>query len=148
MEQSRTALTPNLAALLKRDKIKELSSAEERERFWRRALSDEQEQALWQQMMLSKGITQLTPGAPETLAMGLEISKQVYPDRHDMAPGEGRTTEAQQAEWAARHARRGPPKPKVEQAPAPADGQSSSTNVWTMTPGVAAPQEQPTGEAY
>ena len=128
MDAGRKRLVPLLAEMMKRSAIKEIGSTEERERFWRRALNEEQEQALWAQMMAAKGIIELVPGAPETIAMGMEVSKQVYPDRWDMAPAEGRDHESDQAEWSAKHARRGPPKKMQEQMePAPPPEQPAST---------------------
>jgi hypothetical protein len=116
MTQGKKVLVPMLAEMLKRKGIETVESKEERRRFWQRAATPEQEALMWQQEMANRGLTELVPGAPQTLDIGLGISKRVYPDRWDMAPGEGRDTESAQAEWAARHARKGPP--EAEAAPA------------------------------
>ena len=115
MHDGKKTLVPILAEMLKRKKIAEVEPSEERRRFWQRALSPEQEALLWRQEAATRGLTELVPGSPEVADIGLKLSKQVYPDRWDMAGGEGRDTESAQAEWSARHARRGPPTPKAEQ---------------------------------
>ena len=114
MTDGRKVLVPHLAGLLKRNKIAEVESSEERLRFWQRALSPEQEQLLWQQEMAARGIQQLVPGSPEVLDIDLGISKQVYPSRWDMLPGEGRDDQSDQAMWAWKHAQKGPPEGGVQ----------------------------------
>lgn len=114
MRDGRKVIVPLLAEMLKRRGIEEVDNTEERRRFWQRALTPEQEAALWQQEMTSRGITELVPGSPEALDIGLGISKQVYPDRWDMMAGEGRDQGSAQAVWAAKHARRGPPEQTQE----------------------------------
>jgi predicted transcriptional regulator len=122
MDGGRKVIVPLLAEMLKRKGIDEVDTAEQRRRFWQRALTVEQEQQLWQQAMIERGLVQLTPGDPVTIDIGLGISKMVYPDRWDMLPGEGRDHASQQAEWAWKMAKAGPPKPKAdEQQPAPPD---------------------------
>ena len=106
--------TPLLAELLKSDRVTEVDSSEERQRFWQSALTDEQEQQMWADAMAARGLTQLVPGSREVLDIGMAVSKAKYPTRFDMMEQEGRTTEAQQAMWAAEHARKGMPEPKPE----------------------------------
>lgn len=116
MSGGRQALVPMLAEMLKRDGIDEVDTAEERRRFWQRALTPEQEAQLWQQEIANRGITQMTP--EQATDIGLGISKQVYPDRWDMMPGAGRDTEAKQAMWASKHAKLGPPVEKQQEGEA------------------------------
>jgi hypothetical protein len=108
MADGRKSVVPYLAEMLKRDKIAEVPPDEERRRFWQRALTPEQETALWQQEMQQRGLMELTPEL--ALDIGLKISQQVYPDRWDMMPAEGRDAQSQQAQWAMKHTRAGPPK--------------------------------------
>lgn len=115
MDDGKKTLTPHLAEMLRRDGIEEVDGGEQRRRFWQRAISPEQEAILWQQAMVQRGITQLLPGSPAALEIGLGISKSVYPDRWDMAPQEGRDHQSQQAEWAWTLARRGAPQPKADE---------------------------------
>lgn len=114
MDGGRKTVVPLLAEMLRRKGIAEIPSAEERRRYWQRALTVEQEQQLWAEEMARRGIQQLTPGAPETIEMGLGIAKQVFPDRFDMMTGEGRDQASAQAEWAYKHAQRGEPQPRQE----------------------------------
>ena len=107
MAEGRKSVVPYLAELLKRDKIAEVPPDEERRRFWTRVLTPEQEAQLWAQEMQQRGLMELTPET--ALDIGLKIGSQVYPDRFDMMTGEGRNTQAQQAEWAWRHVKVGPP---------------------------------------
>lgn len=130
MEDGKKTLVPHLAALLNREGITEVLPAEERRRFWQRAMTPEQEQEVWVQEMAQAGITQLVPGAPETIELGLRVAATVYPDRFDMLAQEGRDTPSAQAAWAMKHARRGPPTPKPRPAP--------------TTPAVAPESEPPT----
>lgn len=124
MSDGRRVLVPLLAQQLKREGIAEVDASEERRRFWQRALTPEQEQALWLQEMAARGIAELVPGSPEALDIGLGISKQTYPSRWDMLPGDGRDDQGSQAAWAWKHARKGPPEPTQEDMPAvPAQGQ-------------------------
>jgi hypothetical protein len=110
MDQSRKALVPHLAEMLKRSKIKEVDSSEERTRFWQRALTPEQEQELWRQELVKAGTLDTSALSPQQLlGIGITISQQVYPDRWDMATGEGRDTQSAQAEWAWKQAMKGPP---------------------------------------
>lgn len=109
MEGGRKVVVPYLAEMLKRTGITEVDSEEERRRFWQRAMTPEQETLLWHEEMVRRGISQLVPGSPEVLEIGLGISKQVYPDRWDMLTGEGRAHQSDQARWAWKLARRGPP---------------------------------------
>lgn len=113
MIQGRKVLTPLLSEMLKRKGIQEVDAAEQRRRFWQRALTPEQEAALWQQEMIARGLTELVPGSPEAVQIGLGISKAVYPDRFDMLEGEGRDHASAQAEWAWKMAQEGPPEPEV-----------------------------------
>ncbi|HVQ45107.1 MAG TPA: hypothetical protein VMT30_09210 [Candidatus Saccharimonadia bacterium] len=108
MVQGRKSLVPHLAEMLKRDAIAEVPPDEERRRFWERAKTPAQEAQMWQQEMQQRGLTELTPEL--ALDIGLKISQQVYPDRWDMSTGEGRTTQADIANWAMKHTRAGPPK--------------------------------------
>lgn len=114
MIQGRKVLVPHLAQMLKRRGIQEVDATEQRRRFWQRVLTPEQEAQLWQQEMAMRGITELVPGSPEALDIGLGIAKQVYPDRFDMMAGEGRDHESDQADWAWKMASKGPP---PEEAP-------------------------------
>jgi len=117
MSGGRKVLVPHLAEMLKTNRVKELGSAEERERFWQAAITDAQEAQMWQDEMATRGLTELVPGSPEVVDIGLKVSKAKYPSRWDMMVAEGRDTTPVQAEWAARHARRGPPVPKQETTP-------------------------------
>ena len=119
MRDGRDVLIPHIAEMLRREGIAEVPSDEERRRFWQAALTDEQEQQMWTQAMIARGITQLIPGSPEAIDIGLGISKAKYPDRWDMLEGEGRNHASQQATWAMKHARKGPPAPNAAEAPAP-----------------------------
>jgi hypothetical protein len=81
MDQSRKALVPHLAEMLKRSKIKEVDSSEERTRFWQRALTPEQEQELWRQELVKAGTLDTSALSPQQLlGIGITISQQVYPD--------------------------------------------------------------------
>ena len=123
MADGRKVLVPYLAEMMKRNKISEVDAAEQRRRFWQRALTPEQEQALWVQEMAARGLTELVPGSPEVLDIGLGISKQVYPDRWDMMGGEGRDSLGAQAKWSWTQARKGPPASEQEaEMPAMTDG--------------------------
>lgn len=115
MDQGRKSLVPHIAEMLKRTGIREVDAAETRRRFWQRALTPEQEANLWAQEMLRRGITELVPGSPEAVDIGLGISKAVYPDRWDMSMAEGRTHESEIGEWAWSQAQKGPPTPKAEE---------------------------------
>ena len=112
MAEGRKVLVPYLAEMLKRKSIAEVPPPEERQRFWQRAKTPEQEQQLWADEMNVRGITELTPEF--AVDIGLKIGQQVYPDRFDMMTGEGRTTQADQAQWAWKHAQAGPPKAMLE----------------------------------
>ncbi len=112
MAESRKSVVPYIAEMLKRDKIAEVPPDEERRRFWSAALTDEQEAQRWQEEMTRRGLTELTPEL--ALDIGLKISQEKFPDRWDMVGGEGRNTQAQQAEWAWRHVQAGPPKAMQE----------------------------------
>jgi hypothetical protein len=115
-ESGRRVLVPQLATLMRRDKITEVEAAEERRRFWQRAITEQEEASLWQQGM--------TP---------YEISKQVYPDRWDMAGAEGRVHESEIAAWSHKHAQKGTPQPSAP----------------PMTPQApASPQPEPMVEGY
>lgn len=115
--EGKQAIVPHLAEMLKRKGIEELPTSEQRRRFHQAAITDEQEQQMWAQEMIARGITQLVPGDPQTIDIGLKISKAKYPDRWDMAAGEGRDTSSAQAEWLWKMARTGPPpEPKTEPA--------------------------------
>lgn len=112
MADGRKTLVPLLAELLRRDGIETVESKEERRLFWQRALTPEQEQALWMQEMATRGVTELTP---ETAAqIGLGISKQVYPARWDMLAADGRDHESDQIRWAYKHAQKGPPEAETD----------------------------------
>lgn len=124
MAGGQKALVPHLAEMLKREGIEELDASDERERFWQSALTDAQEQEMWRQEMAARGITQLVPGSPGVIDIGLKISKSKYPTRWDMAPGEGREHESEQATWAYKQAKKGPPKPK---GPAPMTSKGDGT---------------------
>ncbi len=120
MAGGQKTLVPHLAEMLKRTGIEEVDASGERERFWQPALTDEQEQEAWRQEMAARGITQLVPGSPEVIDIGLKISKVKYPARWDMAPGEGREHESEQAELSYKHARKGQPQqPQPATEPAP-----------------------------
>lgn len=114
MADSRKALVPHLAALLKREKIVEVPPDEERRRFWKRAMTPEQEAQLWTTELATRGLLPeaLTPEVATDI--GLKIGQQVYPDRYDMMPQDGRDTQAKQANWAWKHAKLGPPETKDE----------------------------------
>jgi hypothetical protein len=127
MQDGRTVLIPHLAEMLRREGIATVESPEERRRFWQAAITDEQEQQMWLQEMTARGITELIPGSPEALDIGLGISKVKYPDRWDMAGQEGRNHESQQAEWAMKHARRGPPEPEAAEQPVAAETGTEGT---------------------
>lgn len=105
----RKVLVPHLAEMLQREGIETVQSKEERRLFWLRAATPEQEAQMWQDEMLQRGITELAPESPEVLDIGLKISKAVYPARWDMLEGEGRTHASEQAQWAWKHAKKGPP---------------------------------------
>ena len=75
---------------------------------------------MWTQAMIARGITQLIPGSPEAIDIGLGIAKAKYPDRFDMMGQEGRDHASQQAMWAMKHAKAGPPAPKVDDPMQPA----------------------------
>lgn len=113
MSEGRKTLVPHLAEMLKRTQIKEIDTSEERQRFWQRAITPEQEQLLWQEGMARLGTLELTPD--QALDLGLQISKRVYPDRWDMLGGEGRDAQSDQAMWAWKQAQKGPPTPKAEE---------------------------------
>jgi hypothetical protein len=115
MKDGRDVLIPHIAEMLRREGIAEVPSDEERRRFWQAALTDEQEQQMWAQAMIARGITQLIPGSPEAIDIGLGIAKAKYPDRFDMMGQEGRDHASQQALWAMRHAKAGPPTPKADE---------------------------------
>lgn len=117
MADGRKSLVPHLAEMLKHADIETLDSAEERRRFWQRAVSPEDEQRLWQQEMATRGLTELDPKS--ALEIGLGISQKVYPARWDMAMAEGRDHESDIAQWAWKHAKRGDPSAEQEQ-PVPA----------------------------
>jgi hypothetical protein len=127
MQDGRTVLIPHLAEMLRREGIATVESPEERRRFWQAAITDEQEQQMWLQEMTARGITELIPGSPEALDIGLGISKVKYPDRWDMTGQEGRNHESQQAEWAMKHARRGPPEPEAAEQPVAAETGTEGT---------------------
>lgn len=116
MAGGRKVLVPHLAEMLKHRGITEVSAAEERERFYQAAITDEQEQRMWQDEALKRGITEWVPGSPEALDAGLAISKVKYPARWDMSAAEGRNTVSDIATWAMKHARAGPPSPRQETA--------------------------------
>lgn len=101
--------TPLLAELLKSDRVQAVDASEERRRFWTPAISDEQEQQMWRDEAMARGVTAWVPGSPEAIDVGLRISKAKFPDRWDMAQQEGRNTVAQQATWSWKHAKKGPP---------------------------------------
>lgn len=109
MAGGQKAVVPHLAEMLKRSGIQEIEAPEERDRFWQAALTDEQEQQMWQQEMMARGLTQLIPGAFDTIDIGLKVSKAKYPGRWDMSTGEGRVHESDIAQWAYKQARKGPP---------------------------------------
>lgn len=113
MAEGRKVLVPHLAEMLKRTQIKEIDTSEERQRFWQRAITPEQEQLLWQEGMARLGTLELTPD--QALDLGLQISKRVYPDRWDMLGGEGRDAQSDQAMWAWKQAKLGPPVPRAEE---------------------------------
>lgn len=115
MTEGRKVLVPYLAEHFKRKGIKQLDAAEQKRRFAQRALTPEQEAALWAQEMASRGLTELVPGSPQVLEIGLGISKQVYPDRWDMMTGEGRDHASDQAEWAMKMAKECFPEPAETQ---------------------------------
>ena len=114
MAGARQVMVPHLAEMLRTDRVKNVPPNEERARFWQRALTPEQEQQMWVDEAIARGITAWVPGSAEALDAGLKISKAVFPGRWDMAGQEGRSTEAQQAEWAWKHAKQGAPEPKQE----------------------------------
>lgn len=116
MSEGRKVLTPLLAEMLKRRGIAEIDSGEERRRFWQAALTDEQEQQMWQQEMIARGLAEVVPGTPAHTEIGLKVSQAKYPDRWDMLEGEGRTHASEQAMWAHKHARKGPPEPPAAAA--------------------------------
>jgi hypothetical protein len=124
MAQGRKVLVPHLAEMLKREKIETIGGAEERRRFWQRAMTPEQEQMLWQTEMANRGITELTPDV--ALEIGLGISQKVYPSRWDMATAEGREHESEIAQWAWQHAKKGDPNAAADEQPTPA--QPAPTN--------------------
>ena len=114
MADGRKSVVPYLAEMLRREKIAEVPPDEERRRFWQRALTDKQEQQLWQDEMAQRGMTELTPEL--ALDIGLKIAQSVFPDRWDMMAGEGRMSQSDQANWAMKHTRAGPPKAMVEES--------------------------------
>lgn len=122
MQAGKETLIPHLAEMLKRDALVEVGSDGERRLFWQPALTDEQEARMWQQAMIQRGITELVPGSPAAIEIGLGISKAKYPGRWDMLEGEGRDHASDQAEWAMKHAREGPPKAEQQPAEAPTTG--------------------------
>ena len=123
MRDGQRVIVPHLAEMLKREGIETVDAAEERRRFWQRAATPEQEQQMWLTEMAALGLTELLPGSPQALDIGLKISKAVYPDRWDMAGGEGREHESEQAEWAWKMAQKGPPKAaQDEMMPTMAEG--------------------------
>jgi hypothetical protein len=127
MQDGRTVLIPHLAEMLRREGIATVESPEERRRFWQRALTPEQEAQMWLQEAVARGITEFIPGSPEVLDIGLGIAKAVYPDRFDMMGQEGRNHASAQAEWAMRHARRGPPEPEAAEQPVAAETGTEGT---------------------
>jgi hypothetical protein len=124
MADGRKVLVPYLATMMKRSDIKEVDASEQRRRFWQRALTPEQEQQLWVQELAARGIPQLVPGSPDAVDIGLKISKQTYPDRWDMLPGEGRDNQSDQAMWAWKQAQKGPPASEQD-AETPAVGEGT-----------------------
>lgn len=115
MVEGKKTLVPLLGEMLRRKGIEEVDGGEMRRRYWQAALTDEQEQQMWTQEMIARGITQLVPGDPQTLDIGLKISKAKYPDRWDMLGQEGRDQSSAQAEWAWKQAQKGPPAPKTDE---------------------------------
>ncbi len=114
MDGGKKAIVPHLAEMLRRKGIAEVPTAEQKRRFDQPAITDEQEQQMWQQEMIARGIQQLVPGDPATIDIGLKISKAKFPDRWDMMTGEGRDKTSAQAEWAWKMARSTLPKPKEQ----------------------------------
>lgn len=108
MAQGKKTTVPILAEMLKREKIARVPAADERALFWTRALTPEEEQAKWQELMGQQGI--VGPMTPEQqLNLSLEVSKHVYPQRWDAMRGAGRSAPSEQAMWANGHAKKGPP---------------------------------------
>lgn len=109
MSEGRKVVVPYLAEMLKTERISEVPTAEERRLFWARAKTPEQEAQMWTEALAQRGLApeMLTPEV--ALDIGLGIAKEVYPGRWDMMGQEGRTTQADQARWAAKHAKLGPP---------------------------------------
>lgn len=123
MDEGKKRMIPLLAEMMKRDAIAEVPPDEERRQFWAPAITDEQEQQMWQQEMTTRGVSPEMANDPEQaqkyldqmVDIGLKIASQKYPGRFDMMTGEGRNTQAQQALWAWRHAQAGSPKPLTEE---------------------------------
>lgn len=115
MRDGRKVLVPHLAEMLQREAIETVESKNERKLFWERAVTPEQEAQMWLGEMAARGITELVPGSPEAADIGLKISKSVYPARWDMMSGEGRQHASEQAMWAWKHAKQGPPEPKADE---------------------------------
>lgn len=115
MADGKRVLVPLLAEMLKSGKQQQIDASEERRRFWTPAITDEEEAALWEEAMMRAGKTPETMTEQDVVRLGLPISRIKYPDRWDMAGQEGRTTDAQQAEWALKHALKGPPKAMTDQ---------------------------------
>lgn len=120
VSEGRKVLVPHLAEMLKRSNIAEVTPSEERQRFWQRAMTPEQEQQAWQAEMAQRGLAELTP--EQAVDIGLAVSKRVYPGRWDMMTGEGRDTQAQQATWAWKHAKQGNPEQPMTTTEATTDG--------------------------
>lgn len=122
MADGRKVITPYLAEMLKTSRVAEVPTAEERKRFWQRAMNEQQEAELWVTEMQRRGLPPVPPADPvqadeylkQMTDVGLGISKQVYVDRWDMMPQEGRDTQADQARWAWKHAKVGPPQAMQE----------------------------------
>jgi hypothetical protein len=122
MAQGRKSLIPHLAEMLKRDAIAEVPPDEERRRFWTPVITDEQEAQRWQEEMQQRGLTPEMASDPaqaedylkQMTDIGLKLAREKYPDRFDMMAGEGRDTQAKQADWAWTHLKAGPPKAMQE----------------------------------
>lgn len=115
MRDGRKVIVPHIAEMLKREGIETVESKEERRLFWLRAVTPEREARMWLDEMAQRGLTELVPGSPEALEMGLKISKSVYPSRWDMLEGEGRDHQSEQSMWALKAAKQGPPESKADE---------------------------------
>lgn len=109
MASSKKELIPYLAEMMRTRRVQEVGTAEMRRRFWQPAITDDEEQRLWEEEMVRDGLTPDTLTPEHVLRIGLKLSQIKYPDRWDLAGQEGRTTDAQKSMWAYQMAEKGPP---------------------------------------